>query len=362
MLYSFSLFSILEVLLVIVPALLSVAYVTVAERKTMASMQRRVGPNKVGVYGLLQAFADALKLILKEYVSPTQANLILFFLGPIITLIFSLLGFSVIPYEPGVAITDMNLVIFFLLAVSFLGGWSANSNLYAFLGFLNSSIIRYSLVSSSAILLVIILTTGNLNITVITSERAIWLAQFMSFYLDLVLLIVDLPVLFALIIVAACILQGFDVLLANFSLLSCPFTTSSSRDNPQAKSIKMTDDEFNQWFTGFTDASKKKALVVWGTNLESTVGSGRFTKLVSNVIKIAPYQYSVIVGLLLSDGWLTFASKTNKSARLGFAQSGDHSKYLWFVFFSLAHYCSSSPTIRNRTRFDKQTIELQFLT
>jgi hypothetical protein len=124
----------------------------------------------------------------------------------------------------------------------------------------------------------------------------------------------------------------------------------------------MTDDEFNQWFTGFTDASKKKALVVWGTNLESTVGSGRFTKLVSNVIKIAPYQYSVIVGLLLSDGWLTFASKTNKSARLGFAQSGDHSKYLWFVFFSLAHYCSSSPTIRNRTRFDKQTIELQFLT
>jgi hypothetical protein len=84
----------------------------------------------------------------------------------------------------------------------------------------------------------------------------------MSFYLDLVLLIVDLPVLFALIIVAACILQGFDVLLANFSLLSCPFTTSSSRDNPQAKSIKMTDDEFNQWFTGFTDASKKKALVV----------------------------------------------------------------------------------------------------
>jgi NADH-ubiquinone oxidoreductase chain 1 len=122
MLYSFSLFSILEVLLVIVPALLSVAYVTVAERKTMASMQRRVGPNKVGVYGLLQAFADALKLILKEYVSPTQANLILFFLGPIITLIFSLLGFSVIPYEPGVAIPDMNLVIFFLLAVSFLGG------------------------------------------------------------------------------------------------------------------------------------------------------------------------------------------------------------------------------------------------
>src|SRR6195952_4026771 len=114
--------SILENLILMLPALLVVAYVTVAERKTMASMQRRLGPNAVGYYGLLQAFADALKLILKEYVSPTQANLILFFLGPIITLIFSLLGFSVIPYEPGVAITDMNLVIFFLLAVSFLGG------------------------------------------------------------------------------------------------------------------------------------------------------------------------------------------------------------------------------------------------
>ena len=79
-----TLISILEVLLVVAPALLSVAYVTVAERKTMASMQRRLGPNVVGYYGLLQAFADALKLILKEYVAPTQANIILFFLGPVI--------------------------------------------------------------------------------------------------------------------------------------------------------------------------------------------------------------------------------------------------------------------------------------
>lgn len=118
MLFSFSFFSILEVLLVIVPALLSVAYVTVAERKTMASMQRRVGPNKVGVLGLLQAFADALKLILKEYVSPTQANLILFFLGPIMTLIFSLLGYAVIPYGPGLAVSDYHLGILYILAVS----------------------------------------------------------------------------------------------------------------------------------------------------------------------------------------------------------------------------------------------------
>ncbi len=104
MIYIPTLISILEVVLVVVPMLLSVAFVTVAERKTMASMQRRLGPNIVGYYGLLQAFADALKLLLKEYVSPTQANIVLFFLGPIITLIFSLLGYAVIPFGPGLAV------------------------------------------------------------------------------------------------------------------------------------------------------------------------------------------------------------------------------------------------------------------
>ena len=113
-----TLISIIEVILVIVPALLSVAYVTVAERKTMASMQRRLGPNQVGYYGLLQAFADALKLLLKEYVAPTQANIILFFLGPVITLVFALLGYGVIPYGPGLAISDFNLGILYMLAVS----------------------------------------------------------------------------------------------------------------------------------------------------------------------------------------------------------------------------------------------------
>jgi NADH-ubiquinone oxidoreductase chain 1 len=118
MLYSITFISILEVLLVLIPILLAVAYVTVAERKTMASMQRRLGPNIVGYYGLLQAFADALKLILKEYVAPTQANIVLFFLGPVITLIFSLLGYAVIPYGPGLTISDFNLGILYILAVS----------------------------------------------------------------------------------------------------------------------------------------------------------------------------------------------------------------------------------------------------
>jgi NADH-ubiquinone oxidoreductase chain 1 len=118
MLYLPTLISVIEVLIVTVPVLLTVAFITLAERKTMASMQRRLGPNIVGYYGILQAFADALKLLLKEYVSPTQANLALFFIGPIITLIFSLLGYLVIPYGPGLALSDFNLGILYMLAVS----------------------------------------------------------------------------------------------------------------------------------------------------------------------------------------------------------------------------------------------------
>jgi NADH-ubiquinone oxidoreductase chain 1 len=174
--------SILEVLILTVPVLLTVAYVTVAERKTMASMQRRLGPNSVGYYGLLQAFADALKLLLKEYVAPTQSNLGLFFLGPIITLIFALLGYGVVPYGPGVTLWDFSLGILYMLAVSslatygiLLAGWSANSK-YAFLGSLRSTaqLISYELILSSAILLVIFLT-GSLNLTVnIEAQRPIW--------------------------------------------------------------------------------------------------------------------------------------------------------------------------------------------
>ena len=182
MLYNPVITSVLEVLIVTVPVLLTVAFVTVAERKTMASMQRRLGPNIIGYYGLLQAFADALKLLLKEYVSPTQSNFVLFFLGPIITLIFSLLGFSVVPYGPGLSILDFDLGILYMLAVSslstygiLLAGWSANSK-YAFLGSLRSTaqLISYELILSSAILLVVLLS-GSLNlITTTESQKAIW--------------------------------------------------------------------------------------------------------------------------------------------------------------------------------------------
>ena len=173
---------IIEVLIVVVPVLLTVAFVTIAERKTMASMQRRLGPNSVGYYGLLQAFADALKLLLKEYISPTQSNILLFFIGPVLTLIFSLLGYAVIPYAPGLTLFEFDLGILYMLAVSslstygiLLAGWSANSK-YAFLGSLRSTaqLISYELILTSAILLVVLLT-GSLNLMVnIEAQREIF--------------------------------------------------------------------------------------------------------------------------------------------------------------------------------------------
>lgn len=128
----------LQVFAVVVPMLLAVAYVTIVERKVLGSLQRRVGPNSVGVLGLLQPFSDALKLILKETIIPSQANKVIFILAPVSTLVFSLLGWAIIPYGFGLTVSDYSMGIFYSMALSSLGiygillsGWSANSK-YAF--------------------------------------------------------------------------------------------------------------------------------------------------------------------------------------------------------------------------------------
>ena len=177
-----TLYTLLEVLIVIVPVLLAVAFMTIIERKQLAAMQRRVGPNTVGYYGVLQPFSDALKLILKETVIPAQSNKVLFYLAPVFTLIFSLLGWGVIPFGQGLQISDFSLGILYTLALSSLGiygilfaGWSANSK-YAFLGSLRStaSMISYELVLSTAVIIVILLT-GSFNITnIIENQQSIW--------------------------------------------------------------------------------------------------------------------------------------------------------------------------------------------
>ena len=176
------LLSLIDVLVVILPILLSVAFMTIIERKQLAAHQRRVGPNIVGYYGILQPFSDALKLILKETIVPSQSNKTLFYLSPVSTLIFSLLGWGVIPFGQGLVISDFSLGILYTLALSSLGiygilfsEWSANSK-YAFLGSLRStaSMISYELILSSAVLIIILLT-GSFNFTVIIEQQqAIW--------------------------------------------------------------------------------------------------------------------------------------------------------------------------------------------
>ena len=119
----------------------------------------------------------------------------------------------------------------------------------------------------------------------------------------------------------------------------------------------LTTNVINPWFI----TGQNKSLVVWGTNLTSTTGE-RFTLKQLALVDLAPYQFSVIVGLILSDGWLIFASKTNKNARLGFKQSVDRAAYVLFVFNLLSHYCSSSPTVIINKRANKVNYGLEFFT
>ena len=136
-------------------------------------------------------------------------------------------------------------------------------------------------------------------------------------------------------------------------------TTCSSSSSLDAN--KILDPNF---VTGFSDASKKitsGGIVVFGTNLTSTVGI-KLTRKQLAMVQLGPYQYGVIIGLLLSDGWLIFASKTNKNARLGFKQSLSHPGYVWFVFNILSHYCSSYPRLTTGVRAGKRYYGLEFLT
>lgn len=170
-------------ILIILVVLLSVAFATLAERKVMGSMQRRLGPNKVGIYGLLQPLADGGKLLLKETVIPAHASTGLFLLAPIITLTFSLLGWMVIPFNNTTVLFDTPLSILFILAVSSLGiygvifsGWAANSK-YAFLGSLRSTaqMISYEVVLGLIILTVVFCLGDVPSLSrIVISQQAIW--------------------------------------------------------------------------------------------------------------------------------------------------------------------------------------------
>ena len=173
-----------QILAVLMPVLISVAFLVYAERKVLALIQLRRGPNVVGPFGILQSFADALKLLTKENIVPANSNKIVFLLAPIITMVLSLAGWAVIPFAPNWVIADINVGIMYLFAVSSLGvygiimaGWASNSQ-YPFLGALRSAaqMVSYE-VSIGFVIITVLLCVGSLNLSkIVEAQETVWFA------------------------------------------------------------------------------------------------------------------------------------------------------------------------------------------
>ena len=172
----------LLIVLVVVPLLLAIAYLTYAERKIIGAMQLRQGPMVVGPMGLLQPIADGLKLFVKETVVPSGANKVVFLLAPMITFTLALVGWAVIPFGEGLVLADINVGILYLLAISSLGvygiimaGWASNSR-YAFLGALRSAaqMVSYE-IAIGLIIINVLITAGSLNLSdIVRAQEDLW--------------------------------------------------------------------------------------------------------------------------------------------------------------------------------------------
>ncbi len=169
----------IKIVALLIPVMLSVAYLTYAERKLIGYIQCRIGPNRVGPAGWLQPIADALKLMFKEIILPTKANKVLYILGPILTLAPALVAWAVIPFDAGLVLADLNIGLLFLLAMTSLGvygviiaGWASNSK-YAFLGALRSAaqVVSYEIAMGFA-LVGVLLSAKSMNLSEIVMAQS----------------------------------------------------------------------------------------------------------------------------------------------------------------------------------------------
>jgi NADH-quinone oxidoreductase subunit H len=175
-------YTVLKILAIVVPLLISVAYFTIAERKIMGIIQRRRGPNVIGFIGLLQPLADGLKLFVKETILPSNSSLIVFLLAPILTFLLSLISWSVIPFSEQIVLSDINVGILYLFAISSLSvygiimaGWSSNSK-YPFLGALRSAaqMISYE-ISIGFIIVNVCVCAGSFNLSeIVFAQKNVW--------------------------------------------------------------------------------------------------------------------------------------------------------------------------------------------
>lgn len=173
-----------QILAIVVPLLVAVAYLTYAERKVIGAIQLRKGPNVVGPFGLLQPFADGIKLLAKETILPAGANKLIFILAPMLTFILSLIAWAVIPFDDGMVLADINVGVLYLFAISSLGvygvimaGWASNSK-YAFLGALRSAaqMVSYE-VSLGFVIISVLLCVGSLNLSdIVMAQKTVWFA------------------------------------------------------------------------------------------------------------------------------------------------------------------------------------------
>jgi len=171
-----------KITMILVPILIAVAYLTFAERKIIGFMQVRVGPNRVGPRGWLQPIADALKLLVKEIIVPTNANRYLFFIAPILTLAPALAAWAVIPFDDGMVLADINAGLLYILALTSVGvygviiaGWASNSK-YALLGALRSAaqIVAYEIAMGFA-LVGVLMASGSLNLgDIVNAQQGSW--------------------------------------------------------------------------------------------------------------------------------------------------------------------------------------------